>query len=117
MKGGRDLFHELRPPTVTGSDSIARREFVGASSPRYLRAIDALRRRPMSREALDREAGCSNGPDLVRRLRERGLDVPCHRVPVLDRDGRWVERGVYMLTAEDRRKVERWLRLRAEAAR
>lgn len=83
-------------------------KFSGTSNPRHLRAIDALLRRPMPREHLDRAAGCSNGPELVAELRRRGLDAPCERVSDLDRDGRPIKRGVYHLTKTDRRKLNRW---------
>jgi len=87
-------------------------KFSGTDNPRHLRAIHALLTRPMPREQLDRAAGCSNGPDLVAELRRRGLEVPCERVPDLDRDGRGIRRGVYHFITSDRRKVNIWLRLR-----
>ncbi|PLK50194.1 hypothetical protein C0V76_06030 [Uliginosibacterium sp. TH139] len=86
----------------------AQARFAGTDNPRHLRAIHALLRRPMPREQLDREAGCSNGPELVAELRRRGLDVPCTKTPVIDRDGQEVRRGIYHLTEQDRRKVYRW---------
>jgi|LakMenE01Jun11ns_1017448.scaffolds.fasta_scaffold9793325_2 hypothetical protein len=89
-------------------------EFHLTDNPRELRALNALLRRPMPREHLDREAGCSNGPDLIDRLRQRGLVVPCDKAPVIDRDGREVKRGIYHLTATDRRKVIRALTRRAK---
>lgn len=58
---------------------------------------------------MDRIAGASNSPELIAELRRRGLDIPCDRVPVIDRDGREVLRGVYHLTAADRRKIHAWL--------
>lgn len=85
-------------------------EFIGTANPRHLRALAALMRRPMPREHLDRAAGASNGPDLIAELRRRGLDVPCERVPVPDRDGREVRRGIYRLTARDRRMLAAWQR-------
>lgn len=94
------------------TDSIAESDtgkFNGTENPRHLRALAALLRRPMPREHLDREAGCSNGPDLVCELRNRGLSIPCDRAPVIDRDGRQVQRGIYRLTTTDRRKVHHWL--------
>lgn len=83
-------------------------KFRGTSNPRHLRALIALLRRSMPREHLDREAGCSNGPELVAELRRRGLEVPCDRIPVYDRDGLEVKRGVYHLTAKDRGKVHQF---------
>ena len=59
----------------------------------------------------DAVAGCSNTP-LVAEFRRRGLDVPCDRVPDLDRDGLPIRRGVYHFTTSDRRKIHAWLRLR-----
>jgi hypothetical protein len=108
-------------PKVSGGrlsqrvDSIAEsntRKFIGTENPRHLRALAALLRRPMPRETLDHEAGCSNGPDLVADLRSRGLSIPCDKAPVIDRDGREVRRGIYRLTTTDRRKVHRWLAMR-----
>lgn len=84
-------------------------QFTGASNPRHLRAIAALLRRPMPRESLDNEVGCSNGPELVAELRRLGLEVPCHRIHFVDRDGFVCRRGVYLLTDTDRRKLRRWM--------
>lgn len=78
------------------------------SNPRHLRALVALLRRTMPREHLDREAGCSNSPELVAELRRRGLDVPCIRVPDFDRDGMPIRRGIYCLTEADKRKVRKF---------
>jgi hypothetical protein len=83
--------------------------FIGTDNPRHLRAIAALLRRPMPREALDTAAGASNGPELVAELRRRGLEVPCERISFLDRDGRNCRPGVYSLTERDRRRLFRWL--------
>jgi hypothetical protein len=84
-------------------------KFHGTDNPRHLRGIDALLRRAMPREHLDRALGASNGPDAVAELRRRGLEIPCERVPDRDRDGEPIRRGVYHLTADDRRKVLRWM--------
>jgi hypothetical protein len=81
-------------------------------NPRHLRALAALLRRPMPREHLDRETGASNGPDLVADLRAKGLDVPCSRAPVIDRDGHEVLRGIYHLTSADRRRIYAFLKRR-----
>lgn len=106
------------PPNQTAFESAPSKrdsntsKFTGTDNPRHLRAIAALLRRPMPREQLDRAAGCSNGPELIAELRRRGLDVPCERVPDLDRDGRPIKRGVYALIKSDHRKLNAWLRLR-----
>jgi len=82
--------------------------FTGTDNPRHLRAIAALLRRPMPRESLDKEVGCSNGPELVAELRRRGLEAPCKRIKFIDRDGHLCRPGVYHFTDSDRRKVNRW---------
>ena len=101
-----DLFGEA----VVESDFTAKRQpFTGTHNPRHLRGLHQLLKTPLTREALDRVAGCSNAPDLVAELRRRGLDVQCQRVPAYDRDYRRVWKGVYSLTPSDRAKINKWL--------
>ena len=76
--------------------------------PRELRAITALLSDSQSRESLDRAIGCSNTPDVIYRLRRKGLDIPCIFMDDIDRDGLPIRRGVYFLTENDRRKVNDW---------
>ena len=76
--------------------------------PRQSRVIAALLQGPKFREQLDRIAGAANAPDLVARLRRRGLSIPCEQIRATDRDGRKCWPGVYSLTAEDREKIARW---------
>jgi hypothetical protein len=101
-------------PSKAESSAKRQRDFTGTANPRHLRALAALQRRPMPLEELDRHAGCSNGPDLAASLRAKGLDLPCSKTPCLDRDGTEVQRGVYHLSDDARRKVARWLRKRAK---
>lgn len=89
--------------------------FAGTTNPRELRAIEALMVRPQPRESIDSRAGCSNAPDLIKRLRTNGLSIPCEPTPCIDRDGMEVMRGVYYLTLADRRKLDVWKRKRAAA--
>ena len=89
-------------------------QFSGTDNPRHIRAIEALRNRPMPREELDKRAGCSNAPELVAELRRRGLECPCERVQAWDRDGREVRRGVYYLTPRDHRLISRWIAKRTK---
>lgn len=99
-----------RPKPTSAQDTRDFNGFSGTSNPRHLRAIDALLTHPngLAREALDRAAGCSNGPELVAELRRRGLVIPCSREVVLDRDGKQVEAGRYRLTAVDRAAIRQW---------
>ena len=91
------------------AEKVRKDKFAGTNNPRHLRIIHALLRRSMPREQVDKEAGCSNGPDLVAELRRRGLNTPCAAIPVIDRDGKEVRRGVYFLTNLDRRKIRAWI--------
>ena len=106
-------------PNQTASESAPSKrnytsgKFWGTNNPRHLRAIHALMTRPQRREHLDSIAGCSNSPELVAELRRRGLVVPCHLVPDLDRDGKPIKRGVYHFVKSDRSKLNSWLRSRA----
>ncbi len=93
---------------------LEQRQFY-TDNPRHCRALALLLQRPAKREEIDSRAGCSNAPELVAELRRRGLEVPCERVPALDRDGRLCRPGVYHLTASDRRKVARWMYSRRAA--
>ena len=90
--------------------------FSGTNNPRYLRVIQALMTRPLTREHLDQVAGCSNGPELVAELRRRGLEVPCARTKKKDRDLFDCWPGVYHFTQTDRRRVNAWLTRRGGAA-
>ena len=100
-----------KPQTAATGKGLSKEhtpKFIGTANPRHLRAIAALLRRPMPRESLDKEAGCSNGPELVAELRRRGLEVPCKRINFVDRDGFICRPGVYFMTEADRRKVYQW---------
>lgn len=101
---GPDAANDRPAKTLTKHTA----DFTGTDNPRHLRAIAALLRRPMPRESLDHEAGCSNTPELVAELRRRGLAVPCERISFIDRDGYKCRPGVYTLTTADRRKVYQW---------
>jgi len=100
------------PDLPEGKPSAVDKRNFTTDNPRHLRAIAALLRRPMPRESLDKEVGCSNSPDLIAELRRRGLEVPCDRIEAIDRDGRPCKPGVYHLTGKDRMKVSRWLAIR-----
>lgn len=92
----------------TRSKITTRRRFSGTANARHLRAIEALERGPVFREMLDRIAGCSNGPELVAELRRRGLDIPCERVPIEDRDGKICRPGRYSFSGKDRPLIAEW---------
>ena len=74
-------------------------------TPRLRRALVALLERPRSREELDRIAGTSNSPDLVSRLRQRGIFILCEHVSHIDRDGVKGWHGVYKLPATEKERI------------
>ena len=106
-----------RPPK-SGTSAAAKPAHFNPTdlSNRHRRIAGALLTRSRTREQIDAAAGASNGPDEVFRLRALGLEIPCVRVPCIDRDGKDVQRGVYSFTAADRRKVNTWLSKRQAGA-
>lgn len=86
--------------------------FLGTENPRHLRVIMALLVSPRPREAIDRIAGCSNGPELMAELRRRGLTADCKKTPCIDRDGYEVKRGIYYFDDQDKRLIRAWLKRR-----
>ena len=80
-------------------------QFQGTDNPRALRLLRALLKQPLTRESADTVTGASNSPEEVRKLREQGLELPCYRLGVHDRDNCWVYRGLYALTTKDMRQV------------
>ena len=96
-------------PDLFSLDDAPVPPFLGTKNPRQLRALGELVKRVyVSREALDKIAGCSNAPELVAELRRLGLQLLCDRVQVLDRDGRTCLAGWYYLTAIDRILIQDW---------
>jgi hypothetical protein len=60
------------------------------------------------REQLDRTAGCSNGPQLVSDLNDKGVSITCTLVEAVDRDGRPCKPGRYELTTAGRETLRGW---------
>lgn len=111
-KGQLPVFAELTLADTKYSTTKPASKFNGTDNPRHMRVIHAALVRSRKREEVDRIAGASNGPDLIAQLRRLGLEFPCDRVPVLDRDGKLTRPGIYSLNDADRRKLYAWLRLR-----
>lgn len=80
-----------------------------ALTPRQARVLHALELTTswIAREAIDRIAGASNGPDVISRLRLKlGTDaIEMERVEVIDRDGRPAKPGHYRLTDAGRQRL------------
>ena len=74
-------------------------------NPREERLCVALLEKPHYREHLDRRIGASNSPDIVFRLRNRGLKIDCEHVEMIDRDGNKCRPGLYSLPPESKKAV------------
>jgi len=77
--------------------------------PRTKRVMKALLNSAVMREELDRIAGSSNSPDIVFRLRKKGLEIPCYRIESRDADGKKCRPGRYEFTRMDKIIVCDWL--------
>ncbi len=97
------------PDRNSAAESANVERHLSIRSPRQQRALMRLMRGPAWREEIDRVAGTSNGPDVIGRLRKKGLEVPCEQLERIDRDGRRCRPGLYSLTPDDRRMVRQWL--------
>lgn len=77
-------------------------------NPRELRLLETLRKVGVSREQADKGTPASNSTDVVRRLRKKGLEVPCERVPFVTKDGHPSWYGLYSLTTDDRKLIHQF---------
>lgn len=80
-----------------------------ALTPRQTRVLQALKGTGgwIYREAIDRIADASNGPDVISRLRQKlGADaIEMERVQAVDRDGYPIKPGRYRLTDLGRQRL------------
>lgn len=86
--------------------------FQGTRNINELRALDALIKaegKPVSRKDLDRLCGAANSPEIVRRLREKGLPIKCDMQEQVNRFGEPVRAGYYSLTPYAMTKLRLWL--------
>ena len=78
-------------------------------TPRQGRVIHALLQTSgwIARESIDRIAGASNGPEVIRQLRKRFgyAAIEMQRIDVVDRDGLPAQPGRYRLTALGRQRI------------
>ncbi len=73
--------------------------------PRQARALEALLKRPHSREELDKIIGTSNSPNTIFQLRRRGFVIPLAWRAHIDRDGCSGRHGVYSLSEDDLQQI------------
>ncbi len=84
-------------------------KFDGPHNPREARFLQTILHRHITREETDAITGASNSPELVNKLRERGLSLPCYRVGAYDKDNLWTWRGLYAATPADKRAIAKGL--------
>jgi hypothetical protein len=99
-------LHTQESSAPNSANSTARKQL----TPRQQRAIDALAQSQdwLPREAIDRIAGSSNGPQVIMELRRKvtGDDgIEMERVEMTDRDGRSCRPGRYRLTPQGRSRL------------
>lgn len=84
---------------------------------RQSRAVNALLIGPVPTNQMPRIAGANNANDLVVKLRRKlGVEIPCPKGAVVDRDGHTVQAGEWSLTADDRAKIDAFLLAQARRA-
>ena len=79
-------------------------------NPREYRILKALSNKIIWRRDLDDIAGANNSPQHIKELRERGLDIPCERVSIIDRDGKKSRPGRYSFTKTDKATIREALK-------
>jgi hypothetical protein len=99
-------------PGKAESSAKEHRKFTEITNPRQLRVLHALVLGPRPREELDRIAGCPNSPSQIAALRRKGFSIPCVLVPMHDRDGLLVKRGVYYFAKCDYRALSRLVNMK-----
>ena len=85
--------------------------FQGTRNINELRALDVLIKaegKPVSRKDLDRLCGAANSPEIVRRLREKGLPIKCDMQEQVNRFGEPVRAGYYSLTPNAMAQLRLW---------
>ncbi|MGG4776069.1 hypothetical protein ACLO87_15695 [Paenalcaligenes sp. Me52] len=102
--------HESEAKPITEQHNI--KPFQGTRNINELRALDAFLQAqggPLSRKDLDRLCGAANSPEIVRRLREKGLSIKCDMQEQVNRFGEPVRAGYYSLTPYAMAKLRLWL--------
>lgn len=78
-------------------------------TPRQTRVCEALAKRgKLWREEVDSIAGASNGPEIMRQLKEKGLIWQCDQFEKKDRDGKACRPGLYSIADKGRETLQAW---------
>lgn len=83
-------------PSKENQSAPSKRKFKLTERQRRV-CLAMLRCKALWREEIDRIAGASNGPEVMRQLKNKGLAWQCVRVKKIDRDGKPCEPGIYSL--------------------
>lgn len=87
----------MRSARTPKDTSAGTRHHFTITCPRQKRLLAALLRQPVSRERADRICRASNAPDVVLKLRARGVPIQTERVPCVTHDGNPSFYGRYWL--------------------
>ena len=101
-------------PLFNADGSPAGTPFLGPKSPRQERVLAALMKgASLTNADVRRIAGSANGPDIVMKLRARGLsamgDLITEHYEVIDADGEVARIGRWRLTDRGQAKVAAWM--------
>ena len=101
-------------PLFNADASPSGKPFLGPKSPRQERVLTALMTgEPLTNAHVRRIAGAANGPDVVAKLRARGLsaanELVTEFVEVTDVDGEVARIGRWRLTDRGQAKVAAWM--------
>ncbi|MET0014473.1 MAG: hypothetical protein ABW088_12550 [Sedimenticola sp.] len=106
--GGQDTTSNVVVDNPKYSTLVPKSTIKPTLSPRESRCVHALIKGPHMRENLDRAIGSSNSPDVVFRLRNKGIGIHCEKIPATDRDGNPCYPGRYSLTPDGRETLQQW---------
>lgn len=81
-------------------------------NPRQRRVLNALLERAITREQADKIARASNSPDIVFRLRCKGVPIQTTIIRCADADGRPSHYGRYWLRQDDKPAIRAMLEVR-----
>jgi hypothetical protein len=99
----------MKTPDPTKAESSAPNKRNFKLTPRQARVCEAFAKCcKLWREDVDRIAGSSNGPEVMRQLKKKGLLWQCDRIKKIDRDGNPCEPGIYSIVGSGWETLKTW---------